>query len=116
MLRLAESPEPVHGVGQLSTHGSSSVSCGNPRSPLHQLFRTIVAVDGAFDQRRSGLMRDCLLNGRGQPLSRGSSNPSSITISGVECGHDPRIVPVLYVVVWPVVNFHLDGVSAIVNE
>src|SRR4029077_13357579 len=70
----------------------------------------------AFDQRGTAGMTKSLLDGACELLSIGGADSETIPVRSIEDLDDAGIVPILDVVVRSVVDFHLDGVTAVVDE
>src|SRR5262249_13386890 len=80
------------------------------------MLRAIITFNGAFYQRRSGCMTECLFDGGGEFASVGGTEAMALAIIGVEHVHNASIVPFLYVVIRSVVDLHLDCIAMIVDQ
>ena len=97
--------------------GRPAVGGGDPGAPLEELLAGVVLVHDHLDEaeavflgaRRRG---DRLLELRLRPNLHGPA----VAVAVVDGVDEPRVVPVLDHVVRAVVDLHLDGVPAVVDE
>jgi hypothetical protein len=94
----------------------TGIGCRHQATPGNEILGTVVAIDDAFDQRRSRPVRERDLDRLTELAAVDDAQAAAPAVLSVERGDQPGIVPILDVVVGTVMELDLDGVTVIVDQ
>jgi hypothetical protein len=118
MMKVERTPSLCATTRKLLQVGWPGVCGGDPGAPFQELLAGVILVRHHLDEAEAVL--SVVAGGRGdgrrELLLRGHPGGPAPPLAVVDGVDEARVVPVLDDVVGPVVDLHLDGVAAVVDE